>query len=163
MTALILGIDCGKTGALAWVDQDGALVHLADMPDADHHALGARVRDLLVEHPPLLARVERTQAFPGQGLTSAHDYGRNAGAVLGALGAWDVPTELVEPSKWKGAAGLTKRKGETTSAWKTRSRQRATELYPAWSTWFARVKDDGRAEAALVARHGWLAYRNEAA
>ncbi len=90
--------------------------------------------------------------MPGQsgGWTFAEGYG----VILGALGAWDIPVHLVHASTWKKAAGLTKRKGETTAQTKTRSRQRAIELWPSCSHLFARVKDDGRAEAALIARHG---------
>lgn len=144
---IVLGVDCGKTGALAFLGPDG-LIAVADMPDATGVALGAHVRDLLVEHRPTEAWVERTQAFPNQGGSSAHNYGRDAGVILGALGAFDVPTEIVGPHEWKRSARL----GSNKNA----SRQRATELWPAWSTSFARVKDDGRAEAALIARHGWL-------
>ena len=145
---VVLGIDPGKTGALAFLDADGDLLAVHDMPDATCSALGAHVRDLLVEYRPTQAFVERTQAFPGQGRTSAHDYGRDAGAVLGALGAWDIPTTLLAPSKWKVAVGL---RGKD----KTASRQLAVELWPAWSASFARVKDHGRAEGALIARYGW--------
>ena len=37
---------------------------------------------------------------------------------------------------------------------KTLGRQRAIELYADQAATFARAKDDGRAEAALIARHG---------
>jgi len=146
-----LGVDCGKTGALAILDAAGDLVAVVDMPDATCSALGAHVRDILVEHRPTVAWVELTQAFPGQGRSSAHNYGRDAGVVLGALGAWDVPVHLVTPATWKRAAGLGRDKAA--------SRQAATTLWPAWSASFARVRDDGRAEAALIAKHGWLAGR----
>lgn len=150
-----LGVDCGRTGALAFLDDAGRLLAVHDMPDARHHALGALVRDLLVQYGPTVAWVERTQAFPGQGGTSAHDYGRDAGAILGALGAWDVPCHLVTPATWKVAAGLKAVKGESKAHAKTRSRQAAIAEWPSWSASFARVKDDGRAEAALIGRHGW--------
>jgi len=147
--AITLGVDCGKTGALAFLDAGGDLIAVVDMPDATCSALGAHVRDLLVEHRPTTAWVERTQAFPGQGRSSAHDYGRDAGVVLGALGAWDVPVHLVTPAVWKRGAGLGRDKAA--------SRQRAVSLWPSFSASFARVRDDGRAEAALIARHGLLA------
>ena len=148
---IVVGVDCGKTGALAILDDAGDLVAVVDMPDATCSALGAHVRDILVEYRPTVAWVELTQAFPGQGRTSAHNYGRDAGTILGALGAWDVPVHLVSPAVWKRAAGLGRDKAA--------SRQAATALWPSWSSSFARVRDDGRAEAALIARHGWLAGR----
>jgi hypothetical protein len=53
----------------------------------------------------------------------------------------------VSPAKWKKALGLSADKGA--------SRRRAIELWPERAQWFARVKDDGRAEAALIA-YWWL-------
>lgn len=153
---ITLGVDVGRTGALAILDDAGDLVAVVDMPDATCSALGAHVRDILVEYRPTVAWVELTQAFPGQGRTSAHNYGRDAGTILGALGAWDVPVHLVSPAVWKVTAGLRSVKGETKAQAKARARQRAVELWPAHSSSFGRVKDHGRAEAALIARHGWL-------
>lgn len=34
MTALILGVDPGRKGALALIDPDGTLIDVVDMPDA---------------------------------------------------------------------------------------------------------------------------------
>lgn len=145
MTRLtVLGIDPGKTGALAWV-RDGQLYHVEDMPDLTGVALGARIADLLAEHRPNIAVVEQVHSMPGQGVSSTFKFGANHGVILGALGALDVPTVHVTPSAWKKALRLSKDK--------TASRQRAVELWPDKSELFARVKDDGRAEAALIGYH----------
>ena len=143
---LILGVDPGRQGALAWLDEAGGLVEVVDMPDLDGVALGARLRDLLVERRPVRAVVEQITPRPGQGVQSVRTSAARHGVLLGVLGAWDVPTELVSPAGWKRAARLGRDK--------TASRQRACELWPEWSPSFARVRDDGRAEAALIARHG---------
>lgn len=151
---LILGIDPGKTGALAWLNQKtGELNHIEDMPRLDGAALGATLRDLLVEHPAVVAWVEKIGYMPGQ--QGRATFSQHYGTILGALGAWDIPVRHVAASKWKRAAGLTKRKGETRTQTKTRSRQAAIELFPSWSNSFSRAKDDGRAEAALIALHGF--------
>ena len=68
------------------------------------------------------------------------------GSLLGALGVLRVPVHHVTPTVWK--------KGEGVTADKSTSRQRACELWPTESHRFARVKDDGRAEACLIARYG---------
>ena len=143
---LILGVDPGRQGALAWLDEAGGLVEVVDMPDLDGVALGARLRDLLVERRPVRAVVEQITPRPGQGVQSVRTSAARHGVLLGVLGAWDVPTELVSPAGWKRSARLGRDK--------TASRQRAIELWPEWSPSFARVRDDGRAEAALIARHG---------
>ena len=65
--------------------------------------------------------------------------------------ALGLPLERVRPSAWKMAMGL---RGKPKAA----SRGMATELFPDFADQFRRVKDDGRAEAALIARYG--AYQN---
>ena len=152
MTRLILGVDPGKTGALALLDADypGRLLVVEDMPAATGAPLGRLVADLLADVRPdevVAAWVEDVHAMPKQGVRSVWTFAEGHGAVLGALGAMAIPVHLVAPSAWKKAAGLGRDKGA--------SRQRAMELWPSMATSFARVKDDGRAEAALIALHGW--------
>ena len=142
---LILGVDPGGRGALGFLDADGLAIH--DMPDVTGSALGARLRDIIIEEGrPVEAWVEQVHSMPGQGVASTFKFGVNYGVILGVLGAWDIPVRHVTPAKWKGALGLSKDKAA--------SRQRAVELWPQCSHLFARVKDDGRAEAALVAWYG---------
>jgi crossover junction endodeoxyribonuclease RuvC len=52
----------------------------------------------------------------------------------------------VTPAKWKKHFGLNRDKGV--------SRSKATERFPEYANLFSRVKDDGRAEAALIALYG---------
>ncbi len=70
-------------------------------------------------------------------------FGRGVGMVEGVLAGVGVPTQYVTPQRWQKAVGA--RKG------KDGARLRAIELYPAYSKLFARAKDDGRADAALIA------------
>ena len=64
--------------------------------------------------------------------------------ILGVLAGNGVATELVRPAVWKKAARIGKDKGS--------ARKAAQERFPDAADLFARVKDDGRAEAALLAR-----------
>lgn len=141
---IILGVDPGKSGALAWV-QDGRLLRVVDMPDLTGAALGALVMDLLLERRPTVAVVESQVGRPGQSSSAMFTFARDYGVILGVLGAHAVPVELVTPASWKRAMRLSKDKSA--------SRQRACELWPDHADLFARVKDDGRAEAALIALH----------
>lgn len=149
MTALILGCDPGKAGALALVTTSGELHDVIDMPDATGAALGAHLRGFLEDHQPLTitaAWVEQVHAMPKQGVTSVWTFAANYGAILAALGALGVRVELVTPNVWKKAMRCT--------ADKNLARQRACERWPESAGLFKRVKDDGRAEAALVAEYG---------
>lgn len=150
MTAThIIGVDPGKTGAIAIITDTGRLVDIEDMPDVTGAALGAAIRTLLNDLAPLeiaAAWVEEVHAMPRQGVSSTFTFGAGYGAILGALGALGVPVHHVTPAKWKRTQRVT--------ADKSSSRQRACELWPEHAAMFRRVKDSDRAEAALVARHG---------
>ncbi len=154
-----LGVDPGLNGAIALYD--GARVHVWDMPTVHVARNGKNKRevsplmlayllreaDMLAEQKApdgvLRAYVEKVGAMPGQGVTSMFSFGRSLGLVEGILAGMTVPTELVLPSAW--------RKAMNVRGGKDGSRLRAQELLPAQAGLFARVKDDGRAEAALMA------------
>jgi len=81
--------------------------------------------------------------MPGQGVSSMFSFGRAAGIIEGVLAGFSVPFELIPPATWT--------KSMRTFGGKDGSRQRAQELFPDYAHLFARKKDDGRAEAALLA------------
>lgn len=153
---ITLGVDPGATGAVAGLDDCGNLLFVRDMPYADGHVLAPVLADLVLKGAgKRLAWVERAQAYPGQGSSSGFRYGTGYGVILGVLGALSIPLELVTPSVWKKDGGLSADKGA--------SRRRACELWPGHAEEFARARDDGRAEAALIARYGWLQRHGAAA
>ena len=149
MTPLTLGVDPGSKGALALVAADGVLVDVLDMPDATGAALGAILRHWIDDHSPnpiVAAVVEQVASRPGQGVASTFKFGANYGGLCTLLGGLLIPTRTVTPTVWKKAMRVT--------ADKSSSRQRACERWPTEAHRFARVKDDGRAEAALIAEWG---------
>ena len=125
------------------------LVAVEDMPVVDKlisEVLFAELcRHLAATHgAPDVCVIERVSAMPRQGVSSTFKFGTAYGiqrAVPAALG-W--PVEHVTPQHWKRAMRL--------SADKDESRRRAIELWPTVADRFARKRDDGRAEAALIAR-----------
>jgi hypothetical protein len=146
---VIVGIDPGKTGAIALVTDTGELFDVIDMPNTGPVGVGAALRKYnpgtynTANHFKRLAVVEAVHAMPKQGVTSSFNFGVGYGAILGGLGALGIPVTLISASKWKRDMGLTSDKNL--------SRRRAVERWPADAARFARVKDDGRAEAALIA------------
>ena len=66
--------------------------------------------------------------------------------IKGVLSTLGIPFTPVSPSKWKKTFNLGKDKNE--------SRAAATRLFPDLASEFARKKDDGRAEAILIAKWG---------
>lgn len=149
---LIVGIDVGLQGAIAFM-LDGELVNVEDLPHVDvAHGKGSRKelspelfhdRLLDAERRIDLAVLEDVNAF-GMGRTSAYRFGFGCGLIRGVLAASGIRTKTVAPSKWKRDLKLPVR------ADKTLSRAEAIRLFPMKSSFFGRVKDDGRADAALL-------------
>lgn len=86
----------------------------------------------------------------GQGAAASFEFGKSQGVVLGILSALEIKTILVKPAVWKSMLNL--------SSDKSLSRTRASSIFPRKAGQFARKKDDGNAEAALLAWLGYKAY-----
>jgi crossover junction endodeoxyribonuclease RuvC len=150
----VLGIDPGASGALVVVD-NGKISDLIDMPvlnvkrgsravrEVNAPALGAIVASL---QPIDTAMLEQVGAMPGQGVSSMFAFGRAVGVVEGVLGALQIPYTRVPPQEWQRAMRV--RGG------KDGARERAMALFPVRAADFARKKDDGRADASLIAAYG---------
>jgi crossover junction endodeoxyribonuclease RuvC len=90
-----------------------------------------------------VAVVEQVGAMPNQGVTSMFAFGESFGLVKGVLAGLGVVTSTVTPGKWKKALGV--------NAGKDGSRAQAAQRWPFQAHEFKRVKDDGKAEACLLA------------
>ena len=98
---------------------------------------------------PIRAFVERVSASPQMGTTSAFSFGGSYMAVRMACAAHFIPTELVTPQVWKRALGVAGGPGKTDAV-----RARASALMPRHAHLWTRAKDDGIAEAAMIALYG---------
>lgn len=106
----------------------------------------AELARLIRQSAAASAYLERLSAMPGQGVTSMFSMGQSLGVVLGILAALDIPTTTIPPRTWQKALDVPQGKDG--------SRYRAAQLFPAHAAQFARVKDDGRSDAALIAAYG---------
>lgn len=148
-----LGIDIGLNGAIALVE-DGQLLEVHDMPTFSMERNGnnkrmvnaAELARLIRQSAPGSAYLERLNAMPGQGVTSMFSMGQSLGVVLGILAALDIATTTIPPRTWQKALDVPQGKDG--------SRYRAAQLFPAHAAQFARVKDDGRSDAVLIAAYG---------
>lgn len=148
---MIIGIDPGKTGAIAFIDSAGALVE--DCPDTYQSAADLVIaREDQISH----AFIELVHSMPKQGVASSFSFGKGFGAWLGILAGRRISYTLISPQEWKRHHGLIK-------ADKDASRVRAAQLYPALAGDLRRAKDDGRAEALLIADYGKFKLRLETA
>ena len=90
---------------------------------------------------------ERAQAMPKQGVSSGFKYRRAVGTIEAAILCCEIPITIIEPSTWTKFHHL--HGGD-----KEPARQRALQLFTNAHAMFARKKDHGRAEAALIALAG---------
>ncbi len=162
---IYLGIDPGATGAVAVLDPDYA--HTADdrvdyidsgvfdcpivlggksgnQKQLDVAAMATLIHRLVGAHNAC-AVIEWQQAFPKQGASSTFKLGTNYGAWMGILAALGIPFELVRSQVWKPSVGLAR------GSSKDESRAAAARLFPSLAGKLTRKKDDGRAEALLIA------------
>jgi crossover junction endodeoxyribonuclease RuvC len=148
--SLIIGVDPGSKGAFALLDSMGELLDVEDMPVVGKHVSVPLVADILGDwtHPitsseaPIVV-IEDVWSSPQMGVTSAFSFGRSKGLVEGIATMADCRVDYVTPAKWKREMKLGKDKGE--------ARDMAMRRWPKQRDKFKRVKDDGRAEAALIA------------
>lgn len=140
--SILLGIDPGRNGALAVFDTETMRVDCHDMPDTT-----AGVHDLIAGLPLIKVCTLEKPFYPQMiGITNAVKIAEAFGILRGALQWRDIPVREVRPSEWKRALNL--------SSHKAASREKAGQFFPDDAHLFARVKDDGRAEAALLAWYG---------
>jgi len=142
----IMGLDPGASGAVAfYYPNSPQLISAYDVPLVDKKINAAALYDLIRDHGPSLAVVEIVHAMPKQGVSSSFNFGMSYGTALGVIGALKIPLVQVSPGKWKKYFGL--------SADKEQARALAINKWPG-SLHFRRKKDNGRAEAALLALYG---------
>ena len=83
--------------------------------------------------------------MPGQGVSSMFRFGQTLGRIEGVVALTKVPVHYVSPAKWKRHFGLGRDKED--------ARRLAIERYPRIADRLSRKKDEGRAEALLLATY----------
>ena len=149
---LIYGIDPGFTGAIALYWPDTGKLEVHDMPVMKNPKGKTIINphgvlDILAnEGGKSLAVIEQVAAMRGQGVSSMFRFGEGYGHLQMACAASKLPLKYVTPASWKKHFNLSRDKGV--------SRGVAMQRFPDQAQQFSRVKDDGRAEAALIALYG---------
>ena len=172
---LVVGVDPGATGAIAFLSPDGQLLAVEDMP-VDTVQVGRYSRSRVSFHwlLGLLSGAAGAQAFielpqfrpmnkrdpktgevksSSMGAMGAGAFGISYGLAAGALMAAGCSLVEVNPGVWNRAIGLHGGKDD--------SRRMAANLFPAQAALFARKKDDGRADATLIGWYGILRLRGK--
>lgn len=135
-----IGIDPGKSGALALITEDGQCTVVPFQESAYTAILKA------ASGPSSVCCLEKVGAMPGQGVVSMFNFGHNLGYIEGLLQAFDIPYQLVPPQTWKKEFCVTSDKNTSIEV--------CRKLFPHVSllpTERSRKPSDGMAEAMLLA------------
>jgi hypothetical protein len=167
-----IGIDPGLSGAIALLTRSGELFDVTDMPtiattdakgktsnSVDAYEIVETILDYIghADDPEQVAIViEQQSTRPGLAAGSVFKTAEGYGILQGIAAASCCQVTLVRPQEWKAVHGLIGAGGDLKGAARTRaiklaSRQTAMKLHPHHRDLFKRAKDDGRAEAALIA------------
>lgn len=144
----VLGIDPGKNGGIAWINDSNPCVE--NMPEtlAD---LWELIRDIHYQEYAtprfqgmhgVKAYIESVHSSPQMGVVSAFTFGQCFGHLEMALTAAGIPFERVRPQAWQKALGC------LTKGDKNVSKRRAQELFPQLKITHA------TADALLIAHYG---------
>lgn len=157
-----LGIDPGLTGAGVVVDRNGQLITHFDMPvQAAQHGKGQEINPFIlcdrieeamqaaanVTAPVAFCLLERVASMPKQGVSSTFKFGTSYGITIGVLAALGIGTKYARPNDWKKFHSLTKKDKEAALGL-------CIQNWPDHRGLWARKKDVGRADAALIASYG---------
>ena len=153
--AVILAIDPGVHGAFAlYSPNDPYTVQVQDVPtlkvkvakrtrnQPDLHRMHAYFTSVAMLSPTHVI-CEEPHSMPHDGVVQAFTLGHCCGAIQAFITGLGCPVTYIRPNAWKLAMRLT---GD-----KDLSRKRASQLFPQGAWQWERVRDDGRAEAALLA------------
>ena len=149
---IVVGVDCGFSGAIAHYCTRTKDLDVVDMPvilnskgknEIDIHSL---LHLLEPEAKDRMAVIEQVASRPGQSSVATFRFGMGYGALIACVAANKTPMYFVTPSKWKKYFGL--------SSDKDTSRQLAIQRWPDHYEKFKLKKHDGRAEAALICLYG---------
>lgn len=131
---MIVAIDPGASGGLAWRDDDG-VVNCADMPDTPGDILD-QLRTLKVMGREIVAYMEKTGTYiPGNSAPAACKFARGCGLLEGAIMALSIPLIEIAPGVWMKILGaLPKEKRDRKNAIKALMQARYPRLHVTLST-----------------------------
>lgn len=155
---IVLGCDPGIEGAFARLQLGVGLQQVLPMPTSKAKINGRERRVIdryqvkhLVELQKFLGAtvlaLEEVGGMSGQSGAGSFNFGRGVGWVEMAAIALGLRVELIRPQLWKSAMRVPAGEGKSRQV-----RLRASQVFPDHSHLWPLQKDDGKAEAALIAK-----------
>lgn len=134
MSVAYIGVDPGVSGGWAVLDESGRVVLTMGMGDGpaviaqQPETCRQRVSLAVGTGCEMRAVVERVHSSPQMGVVSAFTFGKNVGAILGALAAHRIPVDEVSPKAWQKVLGVVYPKGVPRD--KNITKHRAQQVFP---------------------------------
>ena len=97
-----IGIDPGKSGGIAWIEND-LEIHANNCPDGADSM--AELMKEISGNDESICYMELVHAFPTDGRSSAFKFGVNFGIWQGILSTLNIKVEFVSPKKWQNKLG----------------------------------------------------------
>jgi crossover junction endodeoxyribonuclease RuvC len=96
---VFLGVDPGKSGSIACVAVDGAVLSVIRNTETLHDQYHWLIDGTQVKIA--WAAIEKVGSMPGQGVSSTFKFGRSFGQLEGLLVGAGIPFEFVRPQAWQ--------------------------------------------------------------
>lgn len=140
---MYIGVDPGKTGAVAILDDKGNYINVLDFGQEG-------LMSALIDYAPVVkfAYLEKVHSMPGQGVVSTFSFGENFGWWQGVLGSLRIPYTTIRPQDWMKKYSLQK-----SSASDKPGLEVARKLFPEAPLHLKKYHN--RADALLIARACW--------
>jgi len=155
----IIGIDPGKNGGIALLDQEGNVINVEKMPETpqDLYSSLAQLSSLVsaFDDSQLVVYIEKVGGIPGQGASSAFSFGKGCGHLEMALLALKLKTNDVTPQKWQklysvGHSSITKSTAAEKKEHKLKLKAKAQSLFPS----LGKKITNATCDALLIAEYG---------
>jgi hypothetical protein len=151
--SLILGVDPGKNGGIAWTD--GADFGAVRMPEGDD-AIHNQIVDLLdgydvvafIEKLPYYVPMPMNSVPLVTQVSSTAKLHENCGLLRGILVAAGATIHEVPPQVWQTPLDIGKKRGQPGSVWKNKLKAAAQERFPDMKVTLA------NADALLILHYG---------
>tara|TARA_Y100000310_G_C20467870_1_gene708545 strand:- start:356 stop:892 length:537 start_codon:yes stop_codon:yes gene_type:complete len=161
LTKCFVGVDPGLSGGISVFSTDKFSVF--SMPTKSRILRKKTKRDMDIQalvdifdnnigfNTNVVAGIELVHAMPQQGVSSTFLFGRVSGIVEGCIGAFGYESYRITPQVWK--KFYPEMKGLDRKEQKDLARDLASNIAPYIKDEFRRKKDDGKAEALLIANY----------
>ncbi len=142
----IIGIDPGKNGGIAILDNEGKVLELIKMPPTPEDLYFFLSKNA-TQHVCIL---EKVGGMPGNGGSAMFNFGKGYGNIEMALIACGIKTITVTPQKWQKHYQLGSSTSCSHTEWKNKLKAKAQQLFPSLGKKITLVTCD----ALLLAEYG---------